>query len=184
MMKFSSRFFLSLLVLALCFSACKKDDEPEPKPQSYLEYSGKVYELKTADYSYLTNNKKKLFLSFFSLFKEEMPGSDPLIEQRGSRIGSWIELSIISTTDREIEPGNYPLINGRSENSSISAINFFIEMDTESRTGILISPVSGEVTISNTEEGKLVVFDFMASNGEKVTGRFQGNIQNQLDFLE
>lgn len=171
-------FIFIIIISVFTFSACNKEDDPAPKPQSYFEYSGKVYELKSANYSYFPDSDKDLFLEFSTLTKEEMQEQN---EQGSFLKGSMIYLRIVTTVDREIVTGSYTLVNGQFGNGNLSAINFFIDMNGEFQTGILIFPVSGDMTINNTAEGKLVNFNFLASNGEKVAGRFQGDIVNIME---
>lgn len=188
-MKYPTQLLFSLLMAALFFSACSGDDEPAPKPASYLEYSGKVYELKTGvnDFTF-PDNEKMLSLGFYTLTQAELMGNviggEGPDDNDGFFRGSLVSFVITSPVMRQVEAGTYAFSGGGnkegSEDYAISFPRIMIEIDGENETGIVIYPVSGEVKIDNADEGYLVNFDFLLSNGQKVIGRYQGNILSMM----
>ena len=167
---------LLFIFFLLVFSSCSDDDEPEPKPQSYVEFAGRVYELRTALFvSQNPPNDKQLLLEFYSLTQEELNAlSDPASNQQLG--GDIVSIVLRSPEAGQVGEGNYTYSLEGEDDLEISGADIVIGYDQAKKAGIFLYPVAGTVNIVEREGGHLVDFEFTLTNEEKVTGRFQGEL--------
>lgn len=175
MNKHAYLLFLFVFVL-LSLSACKDEEEPVPKPESYIEFAGRVYELRTALFiSQSPPNERKIIIEFYSMEKEEL--DNILIPEKGQFLeGQIISLGLSSPVDGMIGEGQYTFQIHNSSEFFVYNADIIIGYDTMKEAGIFLHPVAGTVNFVKQDGGYLVSFDFVLSNEDRVVGRYQGNL--------
>ena len=181
-MKYPVQLLFNLLLIALFFSGCSRDDDPAPKPDSYLEYSGKIYELNTAMYFDDGANPGGTYQFAVSLYTPEREELQSMFSgENGNRFkGSLVFLNLLSPVGGQVGEGTYNYSGAQSgtESLTIPSMEIYVELDVAKGSGIIIYPVSGSAKFEKQEQGYLVTFDFLMSNGERVFGRYQGELIN------
>ncbi len=190
-MKYLLKTGIILFLFSIIFTSCIKEKKTivVEKPQNYLSYDGKVYEMSQCYFynvpdTVVNSNQDSVYYWGVILFS---PGITVTIGNSGaietmSGTGSGISLNLVSSKfPNSFVPGNYVIENSPSMidmPETISSSTGFFDYDIDADVGAVMDFINGEVTVSGAGsviELKLLIED---ENGNVLKGYYKGGFEH------
>ncbi len=164
-----------LLVVAVVFSSCKKDDPeptptPDPKPQSYFTNDGVDYVLSSAYSQYWGVNNGVHNFDIY-IVSEDIKYVQSSEEFSGT--GEVVYLELFTSSSSGLIVGEY---NYSSENNAFSfgTAEVGINADSQSSEGLWLSAVGGKVNIAKDGEKYTISFNLTTDDNKEIIGKYEG----------
>jgi len=176
-----NKFSLLLVLFVLSASiatSCKKDkkDDPTPTTKNAFQYDSKEYELTKGFKEDLGVNSGLTSYDVDITLTSSSINYNSVAEEFNGK-GDIIYLDLNTSVEGELVDGTYNFSSARNACTFVEGV-VGIDYDIENETGTLDDIIGGSVVIKTIDGDQQLEFELTLSGNRKVTGFYNGNIQN------
>ena len=163
---------VALLLAAIVFTGCTKEEEPY-----HFRYTVNDYPLEQGFIHNFGMQEGASGYNFdVTIHSQGISYNRDRHEFQGT--GHVVFFQMFSSSATELAKGTYQFNNGETSGapSTFNVANFGMQVNFSEETGTIVSAVSGTVKVSGTGEYRTFDFDCVTATGEKVSGHFNGYV--------
>lgn len=163
---------VALLLAALVFTACTKEEEPD-----HFRYTVNDYPLQQGFiHNYGMPEGASGYNFDVTIHSQGVSYNRDRHEFQGT--GHVVFFQMFSSSATELAKGTYQYNFGETSRapSTFNVANFGMQVNFSEETGTVVSADSGTVRVSGTGEYRIFDFECTTATGEKVSGHFNGYV--------